>query len=278
MKALLPFLSLFLLIVLFVIFIFWKKEKKPTPRKTVPVKASSQEQKENFEEQQKENFQTAATVRVYPTWTAPSIIFPTTPLDSSYEEYKSMFLEPSAEIIAKINALPPVEASRSPNPGSLIANFDASISAIPWDADNKDSTQPDIVWGHVSRNVSKSLFMKAYHANVLTDPSFINSTKDENNPMALQYSSILLDMGTSDPAIGALLQTFDMAVFTAGQALKPAIEASINKIIGADSTVSGFLEKRRAEAANTARQDKIAKGLALTFDELSEEARYNSMK
>ena len=268
------------------VFIFWKKEKKPTPRKTVPVKAGSQQQKENFqqqqkenfEEQQKENFQSSSTTRVYPTWTAPSIIFPTTPLDSAYEEYKSMFLEPSAEIIAKINALPPTPPVLSPNPGSLIANFDANVSAIPWDADNKDSTQPDIVWGHVSRNVSKSLFMKAYHASVLTDPSFITSTKDENNPMALQYSSILLDMGTRDPAIGALLQTFDMSVLIAGQALQPHISESIHKIIGTESTVSGFLEKRRAEAANKARQEKIAKGLALTVDELADEAEYNAKK
>ena len=278
MKALLPFLSLFLLIVLFVIFIFWKKEKKPTPRKTVPVKAESQPQKENFQEEQKENFQTSTIVREYPTWTAPSIIFAKTPLDSAYDEYKATFLEPNAELIAKINALPTEDPPRSPNPGSLIANFDADISTIPWDADNKDSIQSDIVWGHVSRNVSKSLFMKAYHASVLTDPSFLTATTDINNPMSLKYSSILLDMGTSDPAIGALLQTFDMAVLMTGQALQPEIAASLHKIVGTESTVSELLDKNRAEKANKARQAKIEMGLTLTVDELAEEAEYNARK
>ncbi len=273
METLFPMLSLFFLAALFVIFIIFNKSmwKKKGPRKTVPIPVAKEVPKAAEEAPIKENFQTSTEiVRVYPTWTAPSIIFPVTSLDSAYMEYMTTYLEPNAELIAKVEALPPPPSTDSGNPGSILDTFDANVSTIPWDSDNKDSPKKDVVWGLVSRQVSKSLFIKAYHRTVLTDPNFIQASTELGSSMGLQYASILLNVGTNDPGIGALLQTFDASVQAIGQELRTQVQESINKLIGSETSVAGLIEARQANTANNARLAKIAANIAL--DEAEEEA------
>ena len=269
METLFPILTLFFLAALFVIFLIFNKttEKKKNPRKTVPAeppKAQGPIAPANIIE----NFQASSdTVRVYPTWTNPSIIFPVTSLDSFYVEYANTYLQPNADLLAQIDALPPGTKKDGPKPGSLLDNFDASISTIPWDADNKGTAKTDVVWGIISREVSKSIFLKGYHRTVLSDPNFIRAQDNLSAALGVQYSSIFLDIGTNDPGIGALYQTFDAAIQAVGQSLRTEIQESFNKILGAEKTVRELLEAGKAERANTARLTKLASGIALNAAE-----------
>lgn len=194
-----------------------------------------------------------------------------TPLDTHYAQYAET-IQPSQEMLNYINSLPVQDANISTFGGQL-GRFDTAVKSIPWDADNLDSLQKDIVWGYVSNEASKSIFIKVYHNQLLSDPS--NLIMYPNTPNLPGYQSPILGVRTSDPGMSVLLQLSDgMAAAVGAVAAQSAID-TINE------TTSQYASKHleaEANARNQARAQKIREGMTLTAKEQAEHTAYNSKK
>jgi hypothetical protein len=205
---------------------------------------------------------TTTIKRAYPLWSGPSIKFAETANDAYYLEYRDTHLLPTPEMIARLNALP-IENKVIPNFGEQLSNFDAEIQVIPWDADNLSYTQDDIVWGYVSSEASKSIFMKIYHRKLLEDADNFKANDNNDNNYNLMYKSAVLLVSTNDPVEGALYQLVDsQVVITTKYALGNLQQVVYDKLFPGNST-------RSIDMANNAlRAEKIAKNIDLTPDEI----------
>ena len=179
----------------------------------------------------KEGFSTSMT---FPRWTGASMRFGLSLNDGYYKQYADYNLGPSADMIELIKSLP-VSDKVVPNYGSSLSNFDADITAIPWDADNMQYLESDIVWGHVTNDASASLFLKAYHRKLLSDPA--NLMEGEK---AAEYYSPLLSTAAYNQESAILLQLHDASVAAVGQS-------------GLDS-----LQRRLGDFAKKSRMDALA--------------------
>jgi hypothetical protein len=287
MKALVPFLILLGIIFLVIFFLMWKKATdiiKKAPRKTQPPQPAQKrepfqepfqpspqpsEKQETKEEKQetKEGF-----ISLRPFVRAASTYRLThTPLDTYYSQY-AQSIQPSQELLNYVNSLPVQDANITTFGGQL-GGFDAAVKTIPWDADNTDSLQKDIVWGYVSNEASKSIFIKVYHNELLSDPS--NLIMYPDTPSYPLYNSPILGVKTSDPGMAVLLQLSDgMAAAVGGAAVQTAID-TIN-----DTTsqyASKYLEAE-ADTRNQARAQKIKEGITFTAKEQAEHTAYNAKK
>jgi outer membrane lipoprotein SlyB len=241
-----------------------------------------------------EGFQ--SSVGGFPVWSGPSTRFALSVNDRYYKEYANNNLVPSAEILALMNSIQ-VTDKRVTSYGSMLTNFDADINRIPWDADNAQYVQKDVVWGYVSQSASNSIFLKAYHRKLLSDVE--NLIESETS---LEYRSPILQVNARDPASSAALQLFDGMATAIGQEV---LDVSAKKIIGviqnnAISAVQSKMERENgrfsiknidslswierkalndislSEDRNTARQAKVNAGLELTSAEKVQQQIYNS--
>lgn len=194
-----------------------------------------------------------------------------TPLDTHYSQYAGS-IQPSQELLNYVNSLP-IQDPNITTFGGQLGRFDTAINAIPWDADNMDSLQKDIVWGYVSKEASKSIFVKVYHNELLSDPS--NLIMYPNTPALPGYQSPILGVRTSDPGMSVLLQLSDgMAAAVGAVAAQTAID-TIN------DTTSNYTSKHlaiEADARNQARVQKVKEGITFTAKEQAEHTAYNAKK
>jgi hypothetical protein len=150
-------------------------------------------------------------------------------------------------MIALVKDLP-VSDKVVPNYGSSLSNFDADINAIPWDADNMQYLESDVVWGHVTHDASASLFLKAYHRKLLSDPA--NLMEGEK---AAEYHSPLLSTAATNQTSAVLLQLADAAAGVVGQAPFDAVK----------SRLDDFVKKSRMDGlASSGKLDAILKARA----------------
>lgn len=192
----------------------------------------------------KEGFNTGMT---FPRWTGPSMRFGFSMNDRYYKEYAENNLSPSADMIELVKSLP-VTDKVVPNYGSSLSNFDADITAIPWDADNMQYLESDVVWGHVTHDASASLFLKAYHRKLLSDPA--NLMEGEK---AAEYHSPLLSTAATNQTSAVLLQVADAAAAMVGQAPFDAVK----------SRLDDFVKKSRMDnLASSGKLDAILKSRA----------------
>jgi len=232
-----------------------------------------------------------------PRWSGPSTRFGLSINDRYYKEYANNNLTPSPDILALMNSIQ-VTDKKVTSYGSLLSNFDADINRIPWDADNAQYIQKDVVWGYVSQSASNSIFLKAYHKKLLSDID--NLIEGETT---LQYRSPVLQVNATDEATSMALQLFDGMAAAVGQQALEALGARVLRIIE-DSAVSAirnkmeringkfsvkdigslnWIEKKAlndislSEDRNAARQAKIERpGGTLTNAEKIEQQIYNS--
>lgn len=192
-------------------------------------------------------------------------------LDRHYSQY-AQSIQPSQELLNYVNSLP-VQDGNITTFGGQLGGFDAAVKTIPWDADNSDSLQKDIVWGYVSHEASKSIFIKVYHDELLSNPANLIIYPD--TPSYPLYNSPILGVKTSDPGMAVLLQLADgMAAAVGGAAVQTAID-TIN-----DTTsryASKYLEEE-ADARNQARLQKVKEGISFTANEQAEHTAYNAKK
>jgi hypothetical protein len=270
MKALVPFLILLGMIFLIIFFLMWKRGTDRLNKSTNRSKKARKTQPPQ-PPQPPEQTETKEGFMSFRPWRGPSYRFRRTPLDTQYAQY-AQNIQPSQELLNYINSLPVQDADITTFGGQL-GGFDAAITAIPWDADNMDSLQKDIVWGYVSKEASKSIFLKAYHNELLSDPS--NLISYPNSPSPGQYKSPILDVQTSDPGMSVLLQLSDGMAANAGQNALQSSIYKINDISRENATTHLNIE---ADARNEARIQKVKEGIPFTATEQAEHTAYNAKK
>ena len=170
----------------------------------------------------KEGFATGMT---FPRWSGPSMRFGFGMNDRYYKEYSEQNLSPSAEMIERVKSLP-VTDKVVPNYGSSLSNFDADITAIPWDADNVQYLEDDVVWGHITHDASSSIFLKAYHRKLLSDPA--NLLEGEK---AAEYYSPVLSMAATNQTSAVMLQVADAAAAMVGQAALDSVKSRLEEFV-----------------------------------------------
>jgi hypothetical protein len=172
-----------------------------------------------------EGFQATQRNRTFPVYVGPSIYFKRSMMDIFYNQYDNDNLKPNPDMVSLLNNMQ-VEDPDLPNYGAMLATFDSSaINSIPWDADNSTSLQSDIVWGQVTEDASKSIFMKSYHAALLSDPSNIDTTGQ-----APLYQSVMFPISADNPGAAMFLQISDAVAGVAGQMAVTHMSEKIEKL------------------------------------------------
>lgn len=177
-----------------------------------------------------EGFQASVT-RTFPVYVGPSIYFNRTIMDEYYKQYDADNLQPDPDMVSMLNNMP-VEPPELPNFGAMLSKFDSgSITSIPWDVDNATYLQSDVVWGQVTDNASKSIFMKSYHEALFSDPANISVVGER--PL---YVSAIFPVVADSPGAALFLQISDAVGAVAGQMavsyVSDVIERSYKNLMG----------------------------------------------
>lgn len=98
-----------------------------------------------------------------------------------------------------------------PDFGVSLGQFASPVSVIPWDADNADSKQSDIMWGYVSPEASKSIWLKVYTNNLLSNPANLNGNDDGK----FTYHSPLFDIDINDQRAAVASQIGEFLIMNA---------------------------------------------------------------
>ena len=85
--------------------------------------------------------------------------------------------------------------------GGAFGEFDAS--KMPWDSENKELTQEEVLWGIVPGDASTALFKKIYLANQIQDPSALPFDEETNE---YYYQDPLFQYGTDNASLATGLQ------------------------------------------------------------------------
>lgn len=233
-----PFIGLLTMSVCFIVFINYSRVNKETTKKPAKIVKPSKPttRRPPKETETDEGFTTMFVqsrapdfMAVMPKNMGPTMRFVETVNDAFYDEYESINLYPSQKDVDS-QKLTIVQDAETPDYGATLTAFDAtSLDSIPWDADNTTYNQSDILWGVVSIEASKSIFMKTYHQNLAAD---VSNFTDDPNP---QYFSPILGISTSDPTLSAALQLNDAAVTAIGQeAMTHAYDRMVKQAIKQD--------------------------------------------
>lgn len=249
LSKLFPFLGLIVTAMCFIMFLMWKRlntdsGETATKNKFVkPLKPTTRRPPTTTE-----GFQSgsASSTPVLPQYSGPVIRFVPTINDDLYDTYEAENLYPSEEAVKAIKLIVTPEPE-TPSYGNSLTQFDATtIDNIPWDSDNTTYLKKDILWGFVSENASKSIFMKTYLLNLLQDAS---SFTNDPNP---QIYSPILDIATRDPGVGAALNAADMAVGITGQlAMTHAYERMMDNFIKQNVELMTKAVEKNAQRAGT---------------------------
>ena len=157
--------------------------------------------------------------------------FDATPLDQFYDEYEKAELD--AETAAREKAAGDtvnVAEDDVPDMGALFSSTDMDITNIPWDAENRELLPSDVLWGFVSSEASKGLFLKAYSQLALSLPDAVQDLKpgDEASPPAINMPD--LPTSTTDPAAQIMNDTGMGIVGAIGQKFNPLDADKVGKL------------------------------------------------
>ena len=131
-----------------------------------------------------------------------------TPFDKYYDIYEENERKASLLLASKFNDIRPAP-SVPPDFGSTLGAFDSDTTRIPWDNDNAAYKPADIVWGVVSEQASRSIFLKTYLSELAgNSASFIPCSPDQ--PANFCYKSPLFQVSVYDPVSARLLETADI--------------------------------------------------------------------
>jgi hypothetical protein len=228
----------------------------------------------------------------FPVWNGPSMKIAFSIQDDHYKQYAGANLYPTQDMLDILNSIPITDAV-IPDYGSYLSNFDADISSIPWDAENAQYLEKDVVWGYVSSAASRSIFTKSYIQKALSDP---NNVVEEGD--AILYHSLFLGVNAYDPNTTMMLQAAEATAAAVGQTVMTTVATNIyNSIMTqAQDEMSMSINKsgkgvltnaqmklfqktagrsQLGDLRNDARQQKLLAGELLTSAELLEDEIYN---
>jgi len=129
----------------------------------------------------------------------------TTPLDNYYDAYADAEIDSASRQLLRFNDIAPA-VSPPPDFGSSLGAFDSETTRIPWDKDNESYKQTDVVWGYVSEQASRSIFLKTY-VNQLAAAADSFIPCGEYEPAKYCYKSPLFDVTVSDVKLAYLVKT-----------------------------------------------------------------------
>jgi len=148
-----------------------------------------------------------------------------TPQDSYYDDYEQNELAAVAIQSSKFTPIKPAPSTPTIF-GSTLGAFDTQTIKIPWDNDNSSSEQKDIVWGFVSEQASRSIFLKTYVNEIAANMSRLQPCSPDD-PTNFCYPSPLFEVSTRDSTVARLLQTSEALV--QGAAMLPMmVFSSVN--------------------------------------------------
>jgi hypothetical protein len=137
-----------------------------------------------------------------------------TPFDTYYNAYEEAEMYAAATQLLKFNDISPAP-SAPPDFGSSLGAFDSDTTRIPWDNDNASYQQKDVVWGYVSEQASRSIFLKTY-VNQLAAASDSFIPCSEADPSNYCYKSPLFDVSVYDSKLATLTKTGETVVQAVG--------------------------------------------------------------
>jgi len=166
-----------------------------------------------------------------------------TSFDKYYDKYEENELIAMSNMAAKLKDLTP-ETPKIPEYGSTLGYFDSQTNQIPWDADNSSYNQSDIVWGTVSEQASRSIFLKKWLRELLANSDQMQPCGE--NAANYCYHSPQFAVTVSDPiqgyslkvaenlsqAIGSVIQMKGFELIAGGQLANTRQEA----VLDADGT------------------------------------------
>ena len=137
-----------------------------------------------------------------------------TSFDTYYDYYELAESDAAGNQLLKFNDIEPAP-SVPPDFGSSLGAFDSDTTRIPWDKDNESYQQTDIVWGYVSEQASRSIFLKTYVNELAANAnSFIPCS--EENPTNYCYKSPLFDVNVNDRNLAYVTKTGEAVTQAAG--------------------------------------------------------------
>lgn len=144
---------------------------------------------------------------LYGTWE-------TTAFDSYYDDYEQAESEAATTQSLRFNDITPA-LSPPPDFGSSLGAFDSDTTRIPWDKDNESYQQKEVVWGFVSEQASRSIYLKTYvNQLAAAAESFIPCS--EENATNYCYKSPLFSVSVNDPALAYATKTGEAVVQAVG--------------------------------------------------------------
>jgi len=137
-----------------------------------------------------------------------------TPFDTYYNAYEQAEIDAVATQLLKFNDISPAP-SAPPDFGSSLGAFDSDTTRIPWDNDNASYQQKDVVWGYVSEQASRSIFLKTYvNQLAAASDSFVPCSEDD--PSNYCYKSPLFDVSVYDPKVATVTKIGETLVQAVG--------------------------------------------------------------
>lgn len=152
-----------------------------------------------------------------PFFTSIMNTFTQTPYDTYYDQYAEKEQAALTDIINNFKFLSPPAETVTSDKGKSLGVCDLTNTSIPWDSDNPAAKQSDILWGSVSIEASKSLFLKVCIQELASRAQEFNACGDDPNSYC--YTSPYLRVNTSDhtaavgySAVDALISSVPMAL------------------------------------------------------------------
>ena len=153
-------------------------------------------------------FDLSPTLQVlYGTWEI-------TPFDKYYDDYEQAEIDAAAAQLLKFNDIAPAP-SVPPYFGSSLGAFDSDTTRIPWDKDNESYQQKDIVWGYVSEQASRSIYLKTY-VNQLAAAAESFTPCSEEDSSNYCYKSPLFDITVTDTKLAYASKAAEAVVQAVG--------------------------------------------------------------
>jgi hypothetical protein len=141
--------------------------------------------------------------------------------DSYYDTYELNETYAIVNELSKLKNVTPVE-QEIPTFGSSLGAFDTDTAEIPWDTDNKSYKSEEIVWGVVSSEASKSIFLKTWLREIAGNVGAMEPCGEQSAHYC--YRAPLLNISTTDPRIATALKVGEAAGGAIGGAMIGVID------------------------------------------------------
>ena len=153
-----------------------------------------------------------------PFFTSIANTFIKTPYDPYYDMYAEKEKAALSDMINNFKFLSPPAETVTSNKGQSLGVCDLTSKSVPWDSDNASAKQSDILWGAVSSEASKSLFLKVCIQEIASRAQEFNRCGDD--PNAFCYSSPYLRINTSDPMTAGAYSVVDGIISSVPMAIQ----------------------------------------------------------